>query len=211
MVARSSWHGASPRSRGSGRGVLQSAFDCSGRPHGSPVPTASGAMRSRTSGPSRICASAPACRSPGSTSWARRRPMRSPPAPTPSTPRARRRTPSAYGLVGHVRGRAAARCYGGYRYILSSTAESREDCTETMDEQLLQRIVVDPRIMAGKPVIRGTRIPVELIVRMLAEGVSESDILQEYPPLQPQDIRAALAYAAQVLAHEDVFPLVAPS
>ena len=76
-----------------------------------------------------------------------------------------------------------------------------------MNEQLRQRISLDPKLMLGKPVIRGTRIPVELIVRMLAQGVPESDILREYPRLQPDDIRAALAYAARVLAHEDVFPL----
>jgi uncharacterized protein (DUF433 family) len=79
-----------------------------------------------------------------------------------------------------------------------------------MDEQLRQRISIDPKVMVGKPVIRGTRIPVELIVRMLAQGIPEDDILREYPRLQPDDIRAALAYAAQVLAHEDVFPLVVP-
>jgi len=67
-----------------------------------------------------------------------------------------------------------------------------------MDERLLQRISINPRVMAGKPVIRGTRIPVELIVRMMAQGIPESDILREYPRLQPDDIRAALAYAAQV-------------
>ena len=75
-----------------------------------------------------------------------------------------------------------------------------------MDEQYTQRITVNLQIMAGKPVIRGTRIPVELIVRMLAQGISENDILQEYPRLQPEDIRAALTYAALVLAHEEVFP-----
>ncbi len=75
-------------------------------------------------------------------------------------------------------------------------------------EEFWQRICVDPKVMVGKPVIRGTRIPVELIVRMMSQGVSEQDILQEYPSLQPEDIRAALAYAADVLAHEDVFPLV---
>ncbi len=65
---------------------------------------------------------------------------------------------------------------------------------------------MSPDVMVGKPVIRGARIPVELVVRMLAQGVSESTILREYPRLQPEDIRAALAYAAAVLAHEDVFP-----
>ena len=80
-----------------------------------------------------------------------------------------------------------------------------------MDEQLLRRISIDPRVMVGKPVIRGTRVPVELIVRMLAQGIPEHDILREYPSLQPDDIRAALAYAAQVLAHEDVFPPAVPA
>ncbi len=76
-----------------------------------------------------------------------------------------------------------------------------------MNEQLQQRIAINPEVMAGKPVIRGTRIPVELIVRMLAQGIAEEEILREYPRLEAGDIRAALEYAAKVLAHEDVFPL----
>ena len=80
-----------------------------------------------------------------------------------------------------------------------------------MDEQILQRVTVNPQVMAGKPVIRGTRIPVELIVRMLAQGISEADILQEYPRLKLDDIRAALFYAAQTLANEDVYPLLSSS
>jgi uncharacterized protein (DUF433 family) len=80
-----------------------------------------------------------------------------------------------------------------------------------MDEQLWERITVDPKIMAGKPVIRGTRIPVELIVRMLAQGIPEADILREYPRLKPEDIRAALTYAARALAEEDILPLSSPA
>jgi uncharacterized protein (DUF433 family) len=80
-----------------------------------------------------------------------------------------------------------------------------------MDGQLWQRVAVDPEVMVGKPIIRGTRIPVELIVRMLAQGLSEADILREYPRLQPEDIRAALAYAARVLAQEEVFPISTPA
>jgi len=76
-----------------------------------------------------------------------------------------------------------------------------------MGKALLQRISVDPKVMLGKPVIRGTRIPVELILRMLAQGTPEADILREHPRLQAEDIRAALAYAAEVLAQEDVLPL----
>lgn len=56
--------------------------------------------------------------------------------------------------------------------------------------------------MGGKPVIKGTRIPVELIVRKLSEGASEGDLRDGYPALQPEDVRAALAYAADMLAHE---------
>jgi uncharacterized protein (DUF433 family) len=70
-----------------------------------------------------------------------------------------------------------------------------------------ERISTDPGRMVGKAVIRGTRIPVELIVRMLAQGLSEDAILREYPRLQPEDIRAALAYAADVLAGETIFPV----
>jgi len=80
-----------------------------------------------------------------------------------------------------------------------------------MGEQLLKRISVDAKVMVGKPVIRGTRIPVELILRMLAQGISEGEILREHPGLRAEDIRAALAYAAEVLAHEDVLPLTRPA
>jgi uncharacterized protein (DUF433 family) len=80
-----------------------------------------------------------------------------------------------------------------------------------MDEQLLERIHFNPQVMVGKPIIRNTRVPVELVVRMIAHGVSEADILAEYPRLQQDDIRAALAYAAQVVADEAVFPLSLPA
>jgi len=80
-----------------------------------------------------------------------------------------------------------------------------------MSEALLQRIVVDPKIMVGKPVIRGTRIPVEIVLRMVAQGIPEAEILREYPRLQPEDIRAAVMYAAEVIAGEDVFPLTLSS
>jgi uncharacterized protein (DUF433 family) len=62
-----------------------------------------------------------------------------------------------------------------------------------MEPNLEPRIQIDPKVMTGKPVIRGTRIPVELVVRMLAQGISEPEILREYPRLKSEDIRAALA------------------
>lgn len=67
-----------------------------------------------------------------------------------------------------------------------------------------ERVEVNPKVMLGKPVIKGTRIPVELIVRKLSEGMSEEEILDAYPRLTQADIRAALAYAADVLAQEDI-------
>jgi uncharacterized protein (DUF433 family) len=63
-------------------------------------------------------------------------------------------------------------------------------------EELLKRIVIDPDVMVGKPVIRGTRITVEHILRELANGLSEPELLDAYPRLNAEDIRAACAYAA---------------
>ena len=64
--------------------------------------------------------------------------------------------------------------------------------------ELLKRISIDPNVCFGKPCIRGTRIWVSLIVDNLADGVSEVEILAAYPQLRPEDIRAALAYAAEM-------------
>ena len=66
------------------------------------------------------------------------------------------------------------------------------------------RIEINPAIMLGKPVIRGTRIPVELIIRKLSEGATQSDLLDAYPRLAREDIQAALGYAADSLAHETI-------
>jgi uncharacterized protein (DUF433 family) len=67
-----------------------------------------------------------------------------------------------------------------------------------------ERIEVNPEVMLGKPVIRGTRTPVELILRKLSEGATEAELLEAYPRLQQADIQAALAYAADTLAHETI-------
>jgi len=64
-------------------------------------------------------------------------------------------------------------------------------------EELFARISVDPNVCFGRPCIRGTRIWVSLILENLAEGVSEADLLNAYPQLKPEDVRAALAYAAE--------------
>ncbi len=66
------------------------------------------------------------------------------------------------------------------------------------------RVEINPQVMLGKPVIRGTRIPVEVILRKLSEGAGEADLLDAYPRLSREDIQAAIRYAADVLAHEEV-------
>jgi len=65
-------------------------------------------------------------------------------------------------------------------------------------------IEINPEVMLGKPVIRGTRIPVELLLRRLSEGATTDDLLGAYPRLTPDDIKACLAYAADTIAHEAV-------
>ena len=65
-------------------------------------------------------------------------------------------------------------------------------------ENLLQRITFDQQVLRGKPVIRGLRISVEMILGLLAKGSTRQEILEDYPVLEPQDIQAALAYASEV-------------
>ncbi len=67
-----------------------------------------------------------------------------------------------------------------------------------------ERIEINPAVMMGKPVIRGTRITVELILGKLAEGETEAELIEDYPHLKPEDIRAAIAYGAASVAHEEV-------
>jgi uncharacterized protein (DUF433 family) len=69
------------------------------------------------------------------------------------------------------------------------------------------RIVVDPKVLVGKPVIRGTRIAVEFVIELLGRGWTTEDILREYDHLTPEDIQACLAYAGEVLRSERVYPL----
>lgn len=73
-------------------------------------------------------------------------------------------------------------------------------------EELLDRIAVDPAVCHGKACIKGTRVPVRLLLEMLASGDSFDDILESYPFLTDEDLRAALAYAAR-LADEDIVEL----
>ncbi len=70
------------------------------------------------------------------------------------------------------------------------------------DDKLLNRITANPEVFGGKPIIRGMRISVELILSLLAQGERPDDLLEDYPDLQPDDIRACLAYAHSVIAHD---------
>lgn len=73
-----------------------------------------------------------------------------------------------------------------------------------MNKVISNRVEINPDIMLGKPVIKGTRIPVELIIKMLSQGISFEEIIEEYPHLSKEDIRAALAYAAEALEVEEI-------
>lgn len=68
------------------------------------------------------------------------------------------------------------------------------------------RIVLDEEILVGKPTVKGTRLSVEFIIDVLAQGWTEADILDNYPGLTPEDIRACLVYASRILKAERVYP-----
>jgi uncharacterized protein (DUF433 family) len=72
---------------------------------------------------------------------------------------------------------------------------------------MIDRIEINAEVMQGKPVIRGTRIPVALLLRKLGEGATVEDLLDAYPRLTTDDVRSALAYAADTIAHETVLAL----
>ena len=73
------------------------------------------------------------------------------------------------------------------------------------EQKLLKRIIIDPKIMLGKPVIKGTRLPVEIIVEKMAYGQTIDDLKKDYPFLKEEDLKAALLYAAKRLALEETF------
>jgi uncharacterized protein (DUF433 family) len=70
--------------------------------------------------------------------------------------------------------------------------------------ELLKRITANPAIFGGKPIVRGMRISVELILGLLAQGASWDDLLTDYPDLEVDDLRACLAYAHAVIAHDSL-------
>jgi uncharacterized protein (DUF433 family) len=75
--------------------------------------------------------------------------------------------------------------------------------------RLLDRITLDPKVMAGKPIIRGTRLTVEYVLNLLARGTTPEDIIQEYKGLAREDVQACLLFAAQSIENVDFMPLPA--
>ena len=70
-----------------------------------------------------------------------------------------------------------------------------------------ERIIIDPEILVGKPVVKGSRLAVEFIIDLLAQGWSVDEILRNYPGLTLDDIRACLSYASEILRAEKMYPL----
>jgi uncharacterized protein (DUF433 family) len=75
------------------------------------------------------------------------------------------------------------------------------------DQKLLERITLDPQVMVGKPVIRGTRLTVDYMLGLLAHGATYEEVLSEYDGLEPEDLRACLLFASRSLADTDFAPL----
>jgi uncharacterized protein (DUF433 family) len=75
------------------------------------------------------------------------------------------------------------------------------------DEELLNRLTLNPKILTGKPVIRGTRLAVEYILNLLAHGATEAEIREEYKGLMKEDIQACLLFAARSLENTSFMPL----
>ena len=71
------------------------------------------------------------------------------------------------------------------------------------------RIVIDPVVLVGKPIVAGTRLAVEFVIELLAQGWTEPEILRNYPGLTHEDVQACLSYASAALRAEKVYPLVA--
>ncbi|MEZ4730468.1 MAG: DUF433 domain-containing protein [Caldilineaceae bacterium] len=80
---------------------------------------------------------------------------------------------------------------------------------KTLTTDLLDRITFDKEVLAGKPLLRGLRISVDMILELLAKGASSQEILEDYPMLEPDDLRAALLYAHHLVAGERVLDRVA--
>jgi uncharacterized protein (DUF433 family) len=82
---------------------------------------------------------------------------------------------------------------------------------DVKDQELLQRLSIDPSVMLGKPVMKGTRLTVEYVIDRLAHGASTADLLAEYEGLRPDDVAACLLFAKESLSNTEYFPLAEAS
>jgi uncharacterized protein (DUF433 family) len=94
-----------------------------------------------------------------------------------------------------------------YNGFTSKRLEFAKGGLEMENNHLLDRITTNPEVMVGKPIIRSLRITVEQILKALAAGVSQEELLEDYPELEVDDFRAVLLYAAEVIAEEQVFDI----
>lgn len=72
----------------------------------------------------------------------------------------------------------------------------------------LTRIEINPAVLTGKPVVKGTRIPVELIIKLVAQRWTDEQIIKEYPVLKKEDIQEAILYAEKLVRNEEVYPII---
>lgn len=91
--------------------------------------------------------------------------------------------------------------------ISGNIARETRERTNTENQNLLDRITVNPKVMVGKPTIRGLRITVEQILKALASGVPTQELLEDYPELEMADVQAVLVYATELVSEEQVFPI----
>lgn len=70
-----------------------------------------------------------------------------------------------------------------------------------------ERITMDPKVLVGKPIVKGTRLSVDFIIGLLAQGWSEAEVLRNYPGISSEDIKACLAYAEEMMKNERVYPI----
>lgn len=77
--------------------------------------------------------------------------------------------------------------------------------------ELLERITARPEVFGGKPIIRNMRLSVELILSLLAQGVTQEELLDDYPKLEPEDIRACIAYAHAVITGDTLAAIAVPA
>jgi uncharacterized protein (DUF433 family) len=95
--------------------------------------------------------------------------------------------------------------------VINCTAATNSNCKKrrymSTANNLASRITVNPKIMLGKPIVRNMRITVEQILYALSGGVSEQELMEEYPELETEDFQAVFAYVARLVEEEQVFPL----